>query len=92
MQVALCLYGLRKTSCVDGLLRTLRLFLTVRLGTKGITMKRLFMLRHGKGGAIVRGDDGNPLFYSSKPDAKKARKDGQVVSFGPDHNKFKGVM
>jgi len=55
-------------------------------------MKRLFMLRHNKGGAVVTGADGKPLYFGDKQSAKKARKDNQVVSFGPDHNKFKGVM
>jgi hypothetical protein len=50
---------------------------------------KLFMLRHGQGGAIVTGDDGKPLFYSDKMVAKAARKDGQVVSLGPDHNHCK---
>ena len=35
---------------------------------------KLFMLRHGQGGAIVTGDDGKPLFYSDKMIAKAARK------------------
>lgn len=54
-------------------------------------MKRLFVLRHGKGGAYVKGDDGLPLYFPDKQSAKQARKDGQVVSFGPDHDKFKGA-
>jgi hypothetical protein len=53
------------------------------------TTLKLFMLRHGQGGAIVTGDDGKPLFYSDKMIAKAARKDGQVVSLGPDHNHCK---
>ena len=53
------------------------------------TALKLFMLRHGQGGAIVTGDDGKPLFYSDKMIAKAARKDGQVVSLGPDHNHCK---
>lgn len=55
-------------------------------------MKRLFMLRHGKGGAVVTGADGKPLYFSNKQEAKKARAENQVVSLGPDHNRFKGVM
>jgi hypothetical protein len=55
-------------------------------------MKRLFMLRNGRGGSIVRGDDGQPMYFSDKPSAKKVRKETQVVSLGPDHNRFKGVM
>lgn len=53
-------------------------------------MKRLFMLRHGKGGKPVVGEDGSPLYFGSKPEAKAERdkRDGTVVSFGPDHDKF----
>jgi hypothetical protein len=53
-------------------------------------MKRLFVLRYGKGGSLVRDDDGTPLYFGSKTEAKRIRdtiKDA-VVSFGPDHNKF----
>ena len=55
-------------------------------------MKRLFMLRSGKGGAPVKGQDGLVLYFSVKPEAKKARDEiggNTVVSFGPDHMKFK---
>jgi hypothetical protein len=53
-------------------------------------MKRLFMLRHGKGGSPVKGDNGEVLYFGSKPEAKAERdkRDGTVVSFGPDHDKF----
>jgi hypothetical protein len=51
---------------------------------------KLFVLRHGKGGAIVKGDDGKPLYFTDKQHAKKARGDNQVVSYGPDHRKFRG--
>jgi hypothetical protein len=54
-------------------------------------MQRLFILRHGKGGAIVVGADGQPMYFASKPDAKKVRKENQVVSIGPDHKLYKGV-
>lgn len=53
-------------------------------------MKRLFVLRYGKGGSLVRDDDGTPLYFSDKAEAKRVRngiKDA-VVSYGPDHNKF----
>jgi hypothetical protein len=53
-------------------------------------MKRLFVLRYGKGGSLVRDDDGTPLYFGNKAEAKRIRdtiKDA-VVSFGPDHNKF----
>jgi hypothetical protein len=54
-------------------------------------MKRLFVLRHGKGGAIVRGEGNEPLYFESKPAAKAARdeRSGTVVSYGPDHDKHK---
>jgi hypothetical protein len=55
-------------------------------------MKRLFVLRHSKSGVVVKDDNGNPLYFASKPDAKKIRTEGQVVSYGPDHRKFKGVL
>jgi hypothetical protein len=54
-------------------------------------MKRLFVLRYGKGGSLVKGDDGVPLYFANKPEAKKVRdviKDA-VVSYGPDHVKYK---
>ncbi len=50
---------------------------------------KLFMLRHGKGGAVVKGEDGEPLFFHDKQLAKQARQEGHVVSFGIDHNKYK---
>jgi len=55
-------------------------------------VKRLFMLRSGKGGAPVKGPiSGLVLYFSAKPEAKKARDEiggNTVVSFGPDHVKF----
>lgn len=53
-------------------------------------MKRLFVLRYGKGGSLVRDDDGTPLYFGNKTAAKAARDqmDKAVVSYGPDHNKF----
>lgn len=52
-------------------------------------MKRLFVLRYGRGGSLVRDDDGTPLYFGNKQEAKKVRDGikGAVVSFGPDHNK-----
>ena len=52
-------------------------------------MKRLFMLRHGRGGAAVLGDNKQPLYFDNKMEAKKARKDKQVVSLGVDHKLYK---
>lgn len=57
-------------------------------------MKRLFMLRHSKGGSVVLGDDKQPLYFDNKLDAKTERntRGGTVVvSLGPDHKLFKGV-
>jgi hypothetical protein len=58
-------------------------------------MKRLFMLRHGKGGAVVLDDNKQPVYFSNKMEAKAQRKDNQVVSIGPDHkqynNQYKGT-
>lgn len=50
-------------------------------------MKRLFVLRHGKGGAIVKGSDNQPLYFDNKMEAKKVRDTmpGTVVSRGPDN-------
>ena len=50
---------------------------------------KLFMLRYGRGGKVVKGEDGEPLFFHDKRLAKEARKEGQVVSFGIDHRKYK---
>ena len=58
-----------------------------------MTMKRLFILRYGKGGAVVT-SNGVPLYFDHKPDAKWARDQlgtPTVVSYGPDHHKYKGV-
>ena len=49
---------------------------------------KLFVLRYIKGGAIVTGDDGKPLFFSNKKAAKAIRNKDMKVSYGPDHNKF----
>jgi len=53
-----------------------------------MTMKRLFVLRHNKGGAIVKGADGQPLYFDSKAEAKRVRNTiggDTVVSKGPDN-------
>jgi len=56
------------------------------------TALKLFVLRHGKGGAIVKGDNGEALYFREKRDAKIAReqRQGTVVSYGPDHKLYKG--
>lgn len=57
-------------------------------------MKRLFMLRHDKGGAIIKDGSGQPLYFNDKMLAKKARGnygDTAVVTFGPDHKRYKGA-
>ena len=51
---------------------------------------KLFVLRHSKGGAIVTGDDGKPVYFTDKMVAKRNRQDNQVVSYGPDHKLYKG--
>ena len=51
---------------------------------------KLFMLRYSKGGAIVKDSDGNPLYFNDKMIAKANRKGDQVVTYGPDHRKYKG--
>ena len=51
-------------------------------------MKRLFMLRKKRKGAAITDDNGDPLYFSNKQDAKKVRDamGGEtVVSLGPDH-------
>ncbi len=54
------------------------------------TALKLFMLKHSKGGAIVKDDDGNPLTFQDKMIAKASRVGKQVVTYGPDHRKYKG--
>ena len=57
-------------------------------------MKRLFMLRHNKGGSVVLGDNKQPLYFHDKSDAKSARDalgGNTVVTLGPDHRLYKGV-
>ena len=59
-----------------------------------MTMKRLYVLRHGKGGALINGGDGGPLYFGSKPEAKQARDQiggNAVVSRGPDNHNAKGM-
>jgi hypothetical protein len=56
-----------------------------------MTMKRLFVLRHGKGGAVVKGADGQPMYFAHKPAAKQQRDQlgsGTVVSRGPDNRRL----
>jgi len=55
-------------------------------------MKRLFMLRHSKGGSVVVGDSKQPLYFHDKQDAKKLRNTmggNVVVTLGPDHRLYK---
>jgi hypothetical protein len=51
---------------------------------------KLFCLRDGKGGVVVKGEDGLPVYFSDKMQAKNSRQEGQVVSYGIDHKKYKG--
>lgn len=55
------------------------------------TALKLFMLRQSKNGAIVKDNDGNPLTFHDKMIAKASKVDKQVVTYGPDHRKYKGV-
>jgi hypothetical protein len=55
-------------------------------------MKRLFMLRHSKGGTVVVGDSKQPLYFHVKQDAKQHRDTmggSTVVTLGPDHRLYK---
>jgi hypothetical protein len=57
-------------------------------------MKRLFIIRRGRNGAVVLGDDKQPLYFQSKTEAKVTRESlggGFVVSVGIDHKLYKGV-
>lgn len=56
-------------------------------------MKRLFIIRRGKHGEPLRGDDRAVLWFPDKQEAKRYRDSlggGFVVSYGPDHWRFKG--
>lgn len=54
---------------------------------------KLFVLKDSSG-AIVTGDDGEPLFFSDKMKAKDHKKSldmkGLTVSVGSDHHRHKG--
>lgn len=53
-------------------------------------MKRLFVLRHSKGGAIIKDSANRPLYFENKMVAKAARDQfggTTVVSLGPDHKR-----
>tara|TARA_R110001592_G_scaffold253627_2_gene516730 strand:+ start:2544 stop:2732 length:189 start_codon:yes stop_codon:yes gene_type:complete len=54
---------------------------------------KLFVLKNSSG-AIVTGDDGEPLFFSDKMRAKDHKKslviEGTTVSVGPDHHRYQG--
>ena len=60
-------------------------------------MKRLFTLRHGRGGVMVHvltSDNRiEPVHFGNKMVAKQVRNSGNglVVSKGYDHDKFKGA-
>lgn len=42
-------------------------------------------------GAIVKGDDGRPLYFDDKQKAKAKRDEGDyTVAPGPDHHKYNG--
>jgi len=52
--------------------------------------KRLFIIREGKNGRPLRGEDGKVLYFNDKMLAKRQRSETQVVSYGPDHKLYKG--
>lgn len=59
--------------------------------------RRLFQINRPNGKRLVDDKSDYPVFFSSKPAAKKVRDalnrdsdGGYTVSYGPDHNKFKG--
>ena len=52
--------------------------------------KRLFMLRNTDNNTLVKGDDDNVLYFNNKVEAKRHRQVGQVVTYGIDHNRYKG--
>ena len=54
---------------------------------------KLFFLRYGKGGGYVLDEStGLPVHFDNKKVAKLHRKDNMVVTYGSDHNKFKGGL
>tara|TARA_R100001082_G_scaffold4389_1_gene3253 strand:- start:2095 stop:2322 length:228 start_codon:yes stop_codon:yes gene_type:complete len=52
--------------------------------------KRLFMLRNKNDNTLVKDENGNDLYFSNKMIAKQHRQVGQVVTYGIDHNRYKG--
>jgi len=52
---------------------------------------RLYCLRWGKGGVIVRNIYKDRVFFNDKMEAKNHRLEGVVVSYGPDHKKYKPI-
>lgn len=60
--------------------------------TTTIKPLRLFCLRHGRNGPVVR-IDGEPVYFNNKMAAKAARDklEDAVVSFGPDHKLYQEV-
>ena len=56
-------------------------------------MKRLFVLRKHRNGAVVLNKQGEPFYFESKMAAKTARNaigGDTVVSYGRDHRLYKG--
>ena len=52
--------------------------------------KRLFMLRNKNDNTLVKDENGNDLYFNNKMIAKQHRQVGQVVTYGIDHNRYKG--
>ena len=52
---------------------------------------RLFIIRTKRSGKPILDGVGEMLTFSSKRAAKAARQDGQAISKGPDHRKYRGI-
>ena len=48
------------------------------------------MLRNKNNNTLVKDENGNDLYFNNKITAKQYRQVGQVVTYGIDHNKYKG--
>lgn len=53
-----------------------------------MAMKRLFVVKDSRG-QLVKGEDGEPVYFHTKPAAKLFRDQevGRTVGYGPDHKK-----
>ena len=65
--------------------------ITSSIEVRDVNMKKLFMIRERRKGAIVRAQDGEIIYFSNKMEAKLFRDrlgDPAVVSFAPDHKLY----